>query len=53
MRIMAGIIAGISLVLMILNWDTTLAVAWAVAFAGWVPHVFGTDIQEAAHGNQA
>ena len=53
MRIMAGIVAGISLVLMILNWDTALAVAWAVAFSGWLPHVLGKDTQEAAHGNQA
>ena len=53
MRMMAGIVAGISLVLIFLNWDTNLAVAWAVALAGWVPHVFGTDTQEAAHGDQA
>lgn len=52
MRTMAGIIAGISLLLMILNWDTSLAVAWAVAFAGWLPHVLGTDQQEAEHGHQ-
>jgi hypothetical protein len=52
MKIMAGIIALISLVLMILNWDTTLAVAWGVAFAGWVPHVFGDDQQEVTSGNQ-
>jgi uncharacterized membrane protein len=53
MKIMAGIVALISLVLMILNWHTTLAVAWGVAFAGWIPHVFGDDQKEAGHGEQA
>jgi hypothetical protein len=53
MKIMAGIVALISFVLMILNWDTALAVAWAVAFAGWVPHVLAGNTQEANHGNQA
>ena len=53
MRMMAAIIALISLVLMVLNWDTSLAVAWSVAFAGWLPHVLGNDTKEAAHGNQA
>ena len=50
MRIMAAIIAVISLVLMILNWHTPLAVAWGVAFAGWVPHVLGDD-KEVSHGH--
>ena len=51
MRTMAGIIAGISMVLMIVNWDTPLAVTWAVAFAGWIPHCFAD--REVLHGDQA
>ena len=53
MRIMAGIIALISLCLLVLNWDTPVALAWAVALAGWVPHALNTDTQETGHGEQA
>jgi hypothetical protein len=39
---MAGIIALICLVLIFVHWDTPLAAAYAVAFAGWIPHCFST-----------
>ena len=53
MRIMAIFIALISFVLMIMNWDTALAIAWGVAFSGWLPHTLGNDTQETDHGHRA
>lgn len=51
MRIMAGIIALICFVLIFVNWNTPLAAAYAVAFAGWLPHCFAD--REVLHGDQA
>jgi hypothetical protein len=53
MRIMAAFVALISFVLMIMNWDTALAIAWGVAFSGWLPHTLGNDTQETADGHRA
>ena len=53
MKIMAGIISLISLFLLVLNWNTPLAAAWAVALAGWIPHVLNADTQRKDHGHQA
>ena len=51
MRIMAAAIALISLVLVLVNWDSALAIAWAVAFCGWVPHCFHDHHREIGHGH--
>jgi len=48
---MAGIIALICLILILVNWNTPLAAAYAVAFAGWIPHCFAD--REVLHGDQA
>ena len=50
MRTMAAIVALISLVLLILNWNTPLAVAWCVALCGWIPHMF-EPTKEVLHGH--
>ena len=49
MKYLSIAVSGISAAMIALNWDTPLAVAWTVAFCGWVPHCFPTE--EAQHGN--
>ena len=49
MKILSVVIAGAAGAMILLTWGTTEAAAWAVAFAGWVPHCFYS--QEIAHGN--
>lgn len=43
------LIAGASGACLLLTWGTPAATAWAVAFAGWLPHAFRET--EDAHGN--
>ena len=49
MKIISILIAGAAGAMILLTWGSTEASAWAVAFAGWVPHCFRS--QEVAHGN--
>jgi hypothetical protein len=42
-------IAGASGAMILLTWGTPAATAWAVAFAGWIPHAFRDT--EVNHGN--
>lgn len=43
------VIAGATGAMILLTWGTPAATAWAVAFAGWLPHAFRET--EDAHGN--
>jgi hypothetical protein len=52
MKILAGFVAVICLILIFVTWNSPLAIAWAVAFAGWLPHVF-PDRKRATDGYQA
>lgn len=52
MRVMSAVIAVICAVMIMLTWNTALAVAWTVALAGWVPHMFNNH-KESVYGNQA
>lgn len=52
MQVMSAIIAVICAVLIMLTWNTALAVAWSVALAGWVPHAFNHH-KESRYGDQA
>ena len=49
MKILAILIAGLSGAMIALTWDTPTAMAWTVAFCGWVPHCFGSE--ETINGN--
>ena len=49
MKILSILIAGAAGAMVALTWNTSEAMAWAVAFAGWVPHCFVDS--EVAHGN--
>ena len=50
MKIAAVMISVISAVMIVVNWDTPIAAAWTVAFAGWVPHIFKEKTYEAVLG---
>ena len=52
MKLLASLIALISLVLIFVNWNSSLAMAWTIAFCGWLPHVFDND-KESRDGHQA
>ena len=52
MRSLALAVAAVSAVLVITRWGTPEAIAWTVAFCGWLPHVF-EDKKETDHGHQA
>ena len=52
MRSLALAVAAISAFLIITRWGTPEAIAWTVAFCGWLPHVFD-DKKETDHGHQA
>lgn len=49
MKYLAILISGLSLAMIALNWNTPAAMAWVVAFCGWVPHCFSD--KETVHGN--
>jgi uncharacterized membrane protein len=49
MKILAILIAGLSGAMFALTWNTPAAVAWAIAFCGWVPHCFSSE--ESINGN--
>lgn len=51
MRVLALAIAAVAGFLVINRWDTPEAVAWTVAFCGWLPHAFNQD-QETHDGHQ-
>ena len=51
MKTMAVLVALICLASIFIYWGTHLAVAYAVAFAGWVPHCFSS--RKVDHGQQA
>jgi uncharacterized membrane protein len=40
MKIMAAIISLIAVIMVLATWNTPAAMAWTVAFCGWLPHVF-------------
>ena len=52
MQVMAAAIAVVCAVMILLTWNTVLAVAWTVALAGWVPHALNNH-KEARYGDQA
>ena len=52
MRSLALAIAAVSAFLVITRWGTPEAIAWTVAFCGWLPHVFDNK-KETDHGHQA
>ena len=52
MRSLALAVAAVSAFLVIARWGTPEAIAWTVAFCGWLPHVF-EDKKETDHGHQA
>ena len=49
MRILSILVAGLSGAMIALTWNAPTAVAWAVAFCGWVGHCF--DSEEIINGN--
>lgn len=49
MKILAILISGISVTMIALTWNTPAAMAWTVAFCGWLPHVFDKN-RETVHG---
>lgn len=52
MRSLALAIAAVAGFLVISRWGTPEAIAWTVAFCGWLPHVFDNS-KETRDGNQA
>jgi hypothetical protein len=52
MRSLALAVAAVSAVLVITRWSTPEAIAWTVAFCGWLPHAFESR-KETDHGHQA
>ena len=52
MRSLALAVAAVSAFLVITRWGTPEAIAWTVAFCGWLPHAFD-DRKEKDHGHQA
>jgi hypothetical protein len=52
MKSLALAIAAVSACLVITRWGTPEALAWVVAFCGWLPHAFD-DSKEIDHGHQA
>jgi hypothetical protein len=52
MRSLALAIAAVSAFLVITRWGTPEAIAWTVAFCGWLPHVFDEN-KESRDGHQA
>lgn len=49
MKILSILISGTAGAMIILTWASPEAIAWSVAFAGWVPHCFRDS--EVVHGN--
>ena len=52
MRSLALAIAAIAAFLVVTRWGTPEAIAWTVAFCGWLPQVF-RDSKESHNGHQA
>jgi len=52
MRSLAFAIAAVSAFLVITRWGTPEAIAWTVAFCGWLPQVFENK-KESRDGHQA
>ena len=52
MRSLALAIAAVAGFLVIARWGTPEAIAWTVAFCGWLPHVF-PDRKDGTNGHQA
>jgi hypothetical protein len=52
MRSLALAISAVAAFLVVSRWGTPEAIAWTVAFCGWLPHAFDRD-RETNHGNQA
>jgi len=52
MRSLALALAAVCAFLVITRWGTPEALAWTVAFCGWLPHAF-EDKKETDHGHQA
>jgi len=52
MKTLAIAIAAVAGFLMINHWGTPEALAWTVAFCGWLPHAFDNS-KEVTHGDQA
>jgi len=52
MKSLALAIAAVSALLVITRWGTPEALAWTVAFCGWLPHVLEKN-KETDHGHQA
>jgi hypothetical protein len=52
MRSLALAIAAVAALLVIACWGTPEAIAWTVAFCGWLPHAFDNK-KETDHGHQA
>ena len=50
MRALALAITAVAGFLIISRWGTPEALAWTVAFCGWIPHVF-PDRKDTADGN--
>jgi hypothetical protein len=48
MRSLALAVAAVSALLVITRWGTPEAIAWTVAFCGWLPHVFDQSNKEQA-----
>jgi hypothetical protein len=44
-QITAGIISIACIGLVILNFNSPVALAWIVAASGWIPHMFNEDIK--------
>jgi hypothetical protein len=52
MRSLALAVAAVSAFLVVTRWGTPEAIAWTVAFCGWLPHAFD-DKKERDNGHQA
>jgi hypothetical protein len=52
MRSLAFAISAVAGFLVITRWGTPEAIAWTVAFCGWLPHAF-EDKKESRDGHQA
>lgn len=49
LKTLSILIAGAAGGMVLLTWGTPAAIAWSVAFAGWVPHAFRSA--EVNHGH--
>lgn len=49
MKYIAIVLSGTCAAMAALTWDSPTAIAWTVAFCGWLPHCFSEP--EASNGN--